>query len=316
MMKFQRFTCANSFTRALPYTPTFTSAWRYAFAAIAIVLLSGCFGQETVKESLDNYQGRLSRVLDTPLPETVVKPLPKLTDGSQLKYNIEGLSINLREFYAIQDCELGRGVAERNTSLGKSQLPSQRLVYESKLLSVFSACENSLRETDTKLADTLAAWKEAKEADYTQSWANLIQTSKELRLGLNSPERLLATENNRDALASINSLYFMDELLAPAALSKSIDSSEDRPRQHQTRSQDPSSTEVQVSSSASDLEQQVDENSEDSTPRSRKPVFERQISENADEKESGSVLDTVGQNFEDFSQFYQNHAFDIVEVSV
>ena len=97
---------------------------------------------------------------------------------------------------------------------------------------------------------------------------------------------------------------------------KSIDSSEDSPRQHQTRSQDPSSTEVQVSSSASDLEQQADENSEDSTPRSRKPVFERQISENADEKESGSVLDTVGQNFEDFSQFYQNHAFDIVEVSV
>ena len=226
MMKFQRFTSAMPFLCAMPYTPTFTSAWRYAVGAIAIVLLSGCFGQETVKESLDDYQGRLSRVLDTPLPETVVKPLPKLIDGSQLKYNIEGLSINLREFYAIQDCELGRVVAERNTSLGKSQLPSQRLVYESKLLSVFSACENSLRETDTKLADTLAAWKKAKEADYTQSWANLIQTSKELRLGLNSPERLLATDNNKDALASINSLYFLDELLTPAALSKSINSSE------------------------------------------------------------------------------------------
>ncbi|WP_420935738.1 DUF3080 family protein [Alteromonas sp. A081] len=220
MMKF------NPVTSFKPHTPLFKPAFRCMAAVFVIVLLAGCFGQETVKDNLDDYQGRLSRVLDTPLPETVVNPLPKLTDGSQLKNNIEGLNINLREFYAIQDCELGRVVAERNTSLGKSQLPSQRLVYESKLLSVFSACENSLRETDTKLADTLAAWKVEKEAAYTQSWANLIQTSKELRLGLNSPERLLASENNKDALASINSLYFLDELLAPEALNKSIDSSE------------------------------------------------------------------------------------------
>lgn len=220
MMKLQLFTF---FKR---YAPISTLIRRCMAIAIAMILLSGCFGQETVKDSLDNYQGRLSRVLDAPLPETVVSPLPKLTDGSQLKYNIEGLSINLREFYAIQDCELGRVVAERNTSLGKSQLPSQRLVYESKLLSVFSACEHSLRETDTKLADTLATWKKAKEADYTQSWANLIQTSKELRLGLNSPERLLASENNKDALAAINSLYFLNELVSPEALGKSIDSGE------------------------------------------------------------------------------------------
>ncbi|WP_269519996.1 DUF3080 family protein [Alteromonas sp. BMJM2] len=220
MMKLQSFIFFKQFTSL------FTLIRRCMAIATAMALLSGCFGQETVKDSLENYQSRLSRVLDAPLPETVVSPLPKLTDGSQFKYNIAGLSINLREFYAIQDCELGRVVAERNTSLGKSQLPSQRLVYESKLLSVFSACENSLREIDTKLADTLAAWKEAKEADYTQSWANLIQTSKELRLGLNSPERLLATENNKDALASINSLYFLDELISPNALGNSINSGE------------------------------------------------------------------------------------------
>jgi hypothetical protein len=195
-------------------------------AVLALTLLTGCFGQNTVKDSLNDYQSRLSRVLETPLTEPRVAALPRLAEGSKLKHDIEGLSINLREFYAIQDCELGRVVAERNTSLGKSQLPSQRLVYESKLLSVFSSCEEALRETDEALANTLADWKQAKAADYMKSWANLIQTSKEMRLGLNSPERLLARENNKDAQASINSLYFLDNLLSSDALAESVDSSE------------------------------------------------------------------------------------------
>jgi hypothetical protein len=93
---------------------------------------------------------------------------------------------------------------------------------------------------------------------------------------------------------------------------KSI-SSNDSPRNHQTRSLDPSSTEVQVSSSASDRDRQSDTNSEDPTPRSRKPVFERQLSE---DRTAESVLDTVGANFDAFSEFHQNNVFDIVEVRV
>ena len=81
------------------------------------------------------------------------------------------------------------------------------------------------------------------------------------------------------------------------------------PRNQQARSQDPSSTEVLVSSSASD--RQPETNIDEVTPRSRKPIFERQISE---DNEPESVLDTVGVNFEEFSQFHQNHMFDIEEV--
>ena len=88
--------------------------------------------------------------------------------------------------------------------------------------------------------------------------------------------------------------------------------SEDSPRNHHTGSQEPStsSTEVQISSSASEADRHADRNSEDVTPRSRKPVFQRQLSE---DNESESVLETVGENF-DFSQFHQNHAFEMLEV--
>lgn len=198
------------------------NACRAGVISVAMFALLGCFGGSTVKQSIDDYAARLSRVLDTPLPDSfndkVTTPLPKLADSATLKHAIEGVNINLREFYALQDCELGTVVAERNTSLGKSQLPSQRLVYESKLLSVLKSCEAALTnesETDQRnvaLAATIASWREQKTQDYSKTWANLVQGSQELRLALNTPERLFSVENNKDALSSVNALYYINNL--------------------------------------------------------------------------------------------------------
>ena len=211
---------------------------RISIIGAGLATLFGCFGGNTVKQSIEDYAERLSRVLDTPLPDTfndkISTPLPKLADSATLKHTIEGVSINLREFYALQDCELGTVVAERNTSLGKSQLPSQRLAYESKLLSVLKSCEAALsvggsasdstgqspNESANKnvakhnqaLAETIASWREQKSQDYSKTWANLIQGSQELRLALNTPERLFSVENNKDALSSVNALFYLSSL--------------------------------------------------------------------------------------------------------
>ena len=124
------------------------------------------------------------------------------------------------------------------------------------------------------------------------------------------PERLVTPE-----ITSENCSESTDEARLSSELEtflgdtpKSLET-EYSPRNQQARSQDPSSTEVLVSSSASD--RQAETNIEEVTPRSRKPIFERQISE---DNEPESVLDTVGVNFDEFSQFHQNHIFDIVEV--
>ena len=195
---------------------------RAGVISVAMFALLGCFGGSTVKQSIDDYAARLSRVLDTPLPDSfndkITTPLPKLADSATLKQAIEGVNINLREFYALQDCELGTVVAERNTSLGKSQLPSQRLVYESKLLNVLKSCEaaltkeNESNQRNAALAATIASWREQKTQDYSKTWANLVQGSQELRLALNTPERLFSVENNKDALSSVNALYYINSL--------------------------------------------------------------------------------------------------------
>lgn len=248
-----------------PKVSQLRNACRAGVISVAMFALLGCFGGSTVKQSIDDYAARLSRVLDTPLPDSfndkITTPLPKLADSATLKHAIEGVNINLREFYALQDCELGTVVAERNTSLGKSQLPSQRLVYESKLLNVLKSCEAALTKENESyqrtaaLAATIASWREQKTQDYSKTWANLVQGSQELRLALNTPERLFSVENNRDALSSVNALYYINSLSNKELLLSDMYSSNTASSDTETEATNENNSESIIESS--ELEQQL-----------------------------------------------------------
>ena len=248
-----------------PKVSQLRNACRAGVISVAMFALLGCFGGSTVKQSIDDYAARLSRVLDTPLPDSfndkITTPLPKLADSATLKHAIEGVSINLREFYALQDCELGTVVAERNTSLGKSQLPSQRLVYESKLLNVLKSCEaaltkeNESNQRNAALAATIASWREQKIQDYSKTWANLVQGSQELRLALNTPERLFSVENNKDALSSVNALYYINSLSNKELLLSDMYSSNTASSDTETEATNENNSESIIESS--ELEQQL-----------------------------------------------------------
>ena len=248
-----------------PKVSQLRNACRAGVISVAMFALLGCFGGSTVKQSIDDYAARLSRVLDTPLPDSfndkITTPLPKLADSATLKHTIEGVSINLREFYALQNCELGTVVAERNTSLGKSQLPSQRLVYESKLLNVLRSCEaaltkeNESNQRNAALAATISSWREQKTQDYSKTWANLVQGSQELRLALNTPERLFSVENNRDALSSVNALYYINSLSNKELLLSDMYSSNTASSDTETEATNENNSESIIESS--ELEQQL-----------------------------------------------------------
>ena len=248
-----------------PKVSQLRNACRAGVISVAMFALLGCFGGSTVKQSIDDYAARLSRVLDTPLPDSfndkITTPLPKLADTATLKHAIEGVNINLREFYALQDCELGTVVAERNTSLGKSQLPSQRLVYESKLLNVLKSCEaaltkeNESNQRNAALAATIASWREQKTQDYSKTWANLVQGSQELRLALNTPERLFSVENNKDALSSVNALYYINSLSNKELLLSDMYSSNTASSDTETEATNENNSESIIESS--ELEQQL-----------------------------------------------------------
>ena len=212
---------------------------RLVSVVMAVSLLQGCFGAPSIDDTMDEYTARLSRVLDKPLTQEALSQgalsqknstheaspdstlvatsniaLPSHTYPTlaELGNNVTPLNINIREFYAIQDCELGRIVAERNTALGKTQLPSQRLQYEHRLLNVLANCEARLQAADNPIASTVAAWRKQKQVQYQSVWANVVQTSTEMKLGLSMAGSPLQASENKDAKATVNALNFINGL--------------------------------------------------------------------------------------------------------
>jgi hypothetical protein len=216
---------------------------RLVSVVMAVSLLQGCFGAPSIDDTMDEYTTRLSRVLDKPLTHEALsqesstqenssqeafsqEALPDSTLAAsnialpshtyptlaELGNNVNPLNINIREFYAIQDCELGRIVAERNTALGKTQLPSQRLQYEHRLLNVLANCEARLQAADNPIASTVAEWRKQKQAQYQSVWANVVQTSTEMKLGLSMAGAPLQASENKDAKATVNALNFINGL--------------------------------------------------------------------------------------------------------
>ena len=201
---------------------------RLVSVVMAVSLLQGCFGAPSIDDTMDEYTTRLSRVLDKPLTyealsqeastnstlatSNIALPSHTYPTLAELGNNVTPLNINIREFYAIQDCELGRIVAERNTALGKTQLPSQRLQYEHRLLNVLANCEARLQAADNPIASTVAEWRKQKQAQYQSVWANVVQTSTEMKLGLSMAGAPLQASENKDAKATVNALNFINGL--------------------------------------------------------------------------------------------------------
>lgn len=197
-----------------------------AFAVLALtlqcllILLSGilvvsCVPVENIDDDLSEYSNRLSRVLNTPLPTPDGAYSLNYPTRSDLTSTSTEITINLKEFYAIQHCELGSLVAERNTTLGKIQLPSQRLVYEHQLLNALTQCKERLGDSNLQLAHTITQWQTIKHKQYLQAWRNIIQKSQAMKLGLSVPGVLLSANNNQDANSAINALYYLNSLTSP-----------------------------------------------------------------------------------------------------
>ncbi|MCU7553881.1 DUF3080 domain-containing protein [Alteromonas sp. ASW11-19] len=175
------------------------------------LVIAGC-GSAPVVDDLEEYHGRLGRVLEAELEMTAqITPLP-FPGRDELFQHVPAMNINLREFHALQQCEIGTLVAERNTALGRTPFPAQRLSYETRLLHAIDDCAEHLRSTRPELAQKLSEWKSQKQQQRKQVWANLIQTAKAMRLAMSLPRELLQAEQNRDARAAVTALGFLTQL--------------------------------------------------------------------------------------------------------
>lgn len=186
--------------------------------ALALLFLAGC-SQDNIPDTMDEYQARLARVLDMSLP-TVPKASPLAFPAREALYtDVPPMNINLREFYALQECEIGTLVAQRNTALGRTPHPSQRFRYETRLINAMDDCTALLRETKPELAAKLTEWKQQKVEQRNLVWANLITTSEAMRLAMTIPRGWIHHETNPDAGAAVSAIGYLNKLKTDASLS-------------------------------------------------------------------------------------------------
>lgn len=187
---------------------------------VALVLLTACSRAPQLQQDTDEYQRRLGRVLNTEFAESPPPAPLAYPARNLLLHDIPSLSVELSDFYTMQQCDLATLIAQRNTAVGKTQPLSQRMVYESALLDGLNRCAERLQNASPELTRQLKGIADTKRQHWAWLWRNLIQTSEETRLAFSLSEEFIDADNNRDAQASIQALQQLAKLQIPGKLSE------------------------------------------------------------------------------------------------
>lgn len=178
-------------------------------ARLCLVCLLAAIGlsctSNTLEDDVAQYQSRMARVLNHQITDAEpVEPLryPKLR---QLKSQIPTSSIGLRDFNAIKGCQANLLIAQRNTPLGRTHLPSIRYIYEVQLINALQSCQRQNAPAQTKLQ----SWLDEKTNNLPLVWADLVQISDEIKTAFSSNGAFLDQTNGQALRATHNALVFL-----------------------------------------------------------------------------------------------------------
>jgi hypothetical protein len=191
-----------------------------------LLMLSACGQHQKIQSDLDAYADRLQSFTDIEPPKKQAIISIRAPDKQTLKQEISQVTINLREFYAFNECALNQVIAQRNTALGKMQLPSSRFIYEQALIQEFLSCETLLKDqlktarqienpsnTDIQAINTLIGkletWRTQKQEQLPSVWANFITQSDEIHLSLTQSPDFIAAQPSDNFQASRQAWSFI-----------------------------------------------------------------------------------------------------------
>ena len=159
---------------------------------LSLLTLTGCIGPDTGPAHLDEYLERLSTVtgleLNSGAPYESGRfdlPWEKATGSSASS------QIDLIDFLSLSGCELQVNLGRRNTQLGRTASPSQRLLLDLEFMDLAPACITVLQKRgDDELASTLAAVSVERKAQLSDSIARALLMGPEWRMFWERPATL------------------------------------------------------------------------------------------------------------------------------
>jgi hypothetical protein len=159
---------------------------------LCLLALIGCSEPDTGPAHLDEYLTRLSAVTGIELTsgapyESARFDLPK----EQAPELPAASQIDLIDFLSLSGCELQVNLGRRNTQLGRTASPSQRLLLDLEFMDLAPDCITLLRARgDDELASTLSAVSVEREAQLPDSIARALLSGPEWRLFWERPATL------------------------------------------------------------------------------------------------------------------------------
>lgn len=159
---------------------------------ICLLALTGCSDTKTGPDHLDEYLRRLSSVTAVELAPSAPLESSRLDLPREPSTASPASSqIDLIEFLSLSGCELQVNLGRRNTQLGRTASPSQRLLLDLEFIDLAPECIALLRERrDNDLASTLADVSIERQAQLSHSIAQALFIGPEWRLFWERPATL------------------------------------------------------------------------------------------------------------------------------
>jgi hypothetical protein len=173
---------------------------------VMLLALGGCGNNRSPNVMFERLLERLSNVTEVEMePESTVDPLPAYPRPRDLTLPLDDVRVGLGTFHGLGRCRLLGEVSARNSSLGKVQSVTARLLYELRFYRQLQACLHELRQAehrDDEFITETQAIASRKRANLPAVFWNATFASPEFRTLMNTAAEPLA-RNAEPAVADI-----------------------------------------------------------------------------------------------------------------
>lgn len=159
---------------------------RYRTLALSLLtlLLSACGGDEAT-QMLERYASRTGNAIDVDVDlqlHPTAELYPPLAPRRERLAELIEIREGLLELLDLRHCDLMQLVSDRNTSLGRVAKPSQRLIYELKVLPALNECIAKLGDQADKqeLVTKLRTYAQTKQANFAPLLFNALYQTDEM----------------------------------------------------------------------------------------------------------------------------------------
>lgn len=165
-------------------------SFRRIVSLFCLGFLTGCGGGDAPEVMFRNYIERVGNVTGfQPATTETMEGLPPYPRTRDLVLPEVEVRVGVLSYLALGECRLLQEVGERNSSLGRVQAASGRLLYEMRFYDQISTCERDVRQSrpdDRGFLDELAAIRRAKEIALPRAFWNATFASPEFHILLST----------------------------------------------------------------------------------------------------------------------------------